>query len=311
MWSYVAYGLYIESAFPLPELVPATDAPAQGTVRMGTPDLLSFPPSDLADGNDTRTDEIRLTYPGVGSFLVRDGCQIVVERSDGVPDEVVRLFLLGPALGVLLRQRGYLTLHASAVAIQGQAVVFLGHKGCGKSTMAAALHARGHAVVADDIVAVRMEQERAVVYPGFPRLKLWPEALSALGEDAQTLSRLHPEWEKRSRPVVDSFYRRPLSLGRLYVLADGNEPVVESPTPQSCLMELVRHAYAPGSLQTTDIAAVHLRQCGELVNRIPVRRLRRPRSLAGLPSLACLVEEDVAARQNGAQAAAKERYRTG
>ena len=48
-------------------------------------------------------------------------------------------YLLGPVMGVLLRHRGVICLHASAVAINGRAVAFVGPPGAGKSTMAAAL----------------------------------------------------------------------------------------------------------------------------------------------------------------------------
>jgi hypothetical protein len=196
-------------------------------------------------------------------------------------------------LGVLLQQHGYLTLHASAVAIGAQAIAFLGHRGEGKSTIAAALHARGHAIVADDIVAVELDAGKASVYPGFPRLKLWPDALSSLGEDAQTLSRLRPELEKRCRPAPHGFHRAPLPIGRLYVLADGATPSIEALGPQEGIVELLRHSYGIQALHAAGGAAAHLRQCSALAACTEVRRLQRPRSLAGLPTLASVVEDDL------------------
>ena len=38
----------------------------------------------------------------------------------------------------------------------------------------------------------------------------------------------------------------------------------------------------------------HLRQCGRVVTHVPVRRLRRPRSLAALAEVAALIERDLA-----------------
>jgi len=42
--------------------------------------------------------------------------------------------------------------------VNGNAVVFLGNKGYGKSTMAATLYARGHSFLADDLVLIVRDQ---------------------------------------------------------------------------------------------------------------------------------------------------------
>ena len=53
-----------------------------------------------------------------------------------------RCIPLGPVFAFVLRLRGAVTFHASAVRI-GDAVAFLGPQGAGKSTTAAALALRG------------------------------------------------------------------------------------------------------------------------------------------------------------------------
>ncbi len=54
-------------------------------------------------------------------------------------NEDVATYLLGPVMGFVLRRRGVLALHASAVCIGGQAVALCGESQAGKSTIAAAL----------------------------------------------------------------------------------------------------------------------------------------------------------------------------
>jgi serine kinase of HPr protein (carbohydrate metabolism regulator) len=66
---------------------------------------------------------------------------------------------------VLLQQRGRLVLHASAVTVDLGVVAFMGGPGWGKSTMAAAMYARGHSIVADDVTAVRADKAHPVVHP--------------------------------------------------------------------------------------------------------------------------------------------------
>ncbi|MBK9713270.1 MAG: serine kinase [Kouleothrix sp.] len=232
------------------------------------------------------------SWRGVGSLLVRGGREIVVDPACGVEERVLRLFLLGGALGLLLHQRGLLTLHASSVAVRGAAVVFLGESGEGKSTMAAAMHARGHAVVVDDVVAIDLSGAGApLVLPAFPQLKLWPEATSLLGDRPEALALLHPEMEKRARPARNGFLRQPLPLAAIYVLAEGPCPEIEPLRPQAAFAELLRFSYAVGLLGSTASTPAHFRQCVELAGRAPIFRLRRQRSLLALPKIAQLVEQ--------------------
>jgi hypothetical protein len=185
-------------------------------------------------------------------------------------------------------------LHASAVAVGDRTVGFLSHSGGGKSTLAAAMHRRDHRLVADDVVALDASAVgQTMVYPGFPQLKLWPEAVEALGEALETLPHIRPGIEKRARRITHGFARGPLPLKRLYVLAEAKANRVELLPPQEAIVELIRHSYCARLLQSIGREA-HFRQCATVVNQIGVRRLNVNRSLAKLPELAQLVEDDLA-----------------
>ena len=119
-----------------------------------------------------------------------------MDAGDGVSEEVLRLSILGPAMALVLHQRGTFVLHASCVAIAGRAVAFLGQHAAGKSTIAALLHARGHELVSDDVAAVEFAGEEVWAIPSFPQTKLWSDAARALGMSPETMPQLHPEHEK-------------------------------------------------------------------------------------------------------------------
>src|SRR3989441_9254395 len=141
----------------------------------------------LALGNGVRATagEARVALPGVGRFLVREGREIVVEPSPKVTEAALRAFLLGPVLAVALHQRGRLVHHASAVALDGGAVAFLGGSGRGKSTLAGTLYRRGHRLIADDVLVVSDAADGPCAWPGIPQLKLWPDTAAALGDRSE------------------------------------------------------------------------------------------------------------------------------
>lgn len=64
--------------------------------------------------------------------------------------------------------RGLEALHASAVAIDGEAVAFVGRSGAGKTSVAAALSRRGAAFLADDVLALERRGERLLGHSGPP-----------------------------------------------------------------------------------------------------------------------------------------------
>lgn len=83
-------------------------------------------------------------------FLVEGGRTIDYAAPPNTDPLDLRFFLLGTPWLALAAQRGLLPLHASAVAQGADVFAFSGPPGVGKSTLAAALSANGHALFGDD-----------------------------------------------------------------------------------------------------------------------------------------------------------------
>jgi HPr Serine kinase C-terminal domain len=288
-----AYGLRIDSALPLPEL-PESEGEADVVVRLGRLDDREL--NRRTDGGTDFTaseNDFCFRWEGIGTFSISAGSEIVVDPAPAVHDGLLREFLLGPVLAVVLQQRGLLVLHGSTVEIDGAAVVFLGGPGWGKSTLAAALHARGHGLVADDVTAVGFDADGPVVRPAYPQLRLWPDSVRAVGDDPAALPRLRPELEKRARPVAANLSATRLPLRQIYVLRKNGAMGAKPLPPQDAVIELVRHTYAVGFLADDEVRAAHLRQCGEACAHARTRRLTTSSSLQDLSALADLVERDI------------------
>jgi HPr Serine kinase C-terminal domain len=304
VYIYSAYNLSIHSAMPLPELTPLAGAEADVIIHT---DKLRRPASARVSPEGSfhfAGKEAHLYWDSVGTFLVRNGNEIIVDPLPGADEQLVRLPLLGSVLSVLLHQRGELVLHASAVTVDGEAVVFMGAKGQGKSTTAAALYAQGHCLIADDTVAISLDdQGRLIVKPGFPQLKLWPEAAwSSLGDEPDNLPRIASGCDKRFRRVSERFSERPVPLSCVYALSAGSTLEIKRATPQEALLRIIANSYAArfGKQLLHGAEAVsHLNQCADLAYRIPIYCLNRPDSLGLLSAVVELVEE-----QSGCQSLA-------
>lgn len=292
--AYAVYGLSLRSVLPLPAAVSQGGA-MEVEVKRAT---LTREAGDLRARGfqaQARDGEAHLLIPGAGTIVVRAGREILVDPEPRADERIVQLAVLGPAFAALLQQRGILVLHGSAVEMAGAAAVFVGGCGAGKSTMAAALHARGHRLIADDTVAVRTEGDDPVVLPAYPQLKLWPDAVVALGGDPARWPRIDPLYAKRARETRDGFCSRTaVPFRHLYVLRTGRPMATRPLGPAEAFLELVRHSYGVqwlhGASSVRDFAA-RMR----LVRRTRIVRLRRPPALEHLHDVARLVEEDVGA----------------
>jgi hypothetical protein len=295
MYSYRAYGLTIRSALPLPELIVAEGEP-DVVIRFGK--LGHQQPEANRATSELRVvgRDICLAWDDVGAFLVRDGREIIIEPISGVEERVVRLFILGTTLAMLLYQRGLTVFHASAVAIGNEVVAFAGVKGAGKSTFAAALHAAGYELVADDIVAIDASQGHSMVLPGFPQLKLWPDSINLLGSAPELLPRLRPELEKRSYAVSSRFSQKPLPLRHFCIIDGGSALHLEPLQPHEALTALMPHWYGSrfGMERLRSLGpADFFRQCVGVANSATIYRLKRPRSMSSLADIGRLITKNL------------------
>jgi hypothetical protein len=294
---FLAYGLTIQSEIGFPGLPGSARDPLvtirRARVEKPACDANARRACALSEGG------LRIYWRGVGTFHIRHGNEILIEPEPGVEEALVRLFLIGPALGILLHQRGVLVLHASVVSIGGHVVGFMGEKGWGKSTTAAALNAKGHALVADDILAIIFGTDGTpMVQPGPPHFKLWPEAAAAsFGDDPNQLKPLHSQVEKRERPANTRFMKEPLPLRQLYVLDRGTRLESIPMAPTAALLACVRHNYLANIVKVLGGQDKNFLQCAQLVRRVSVSSLKRPKDLGALEEIAQLVEQDVADNQ--------------
>ncbi|NLT62100.1 MAG: hypothetical protein GXX88_15735 [Candidatus Hydrogenedentes bacterium] len=297
---YTAYGVALDSEVDLPEL--RTRPYVEGSEPDLSIRLCAVPPLPNEDGrafiHSEMEGELRFFSRAEGRFVYRAGREILLDPVPEMAPSALRLYILGAGLNIALFQRGLWVFHASVVCIEGKAVAFLGHPHAGKTTMAATLHRRGHTLLSDDVLAIRMTEDGPLALPGFPRFKLWPDSAEALGVEAETLPRIKEDMDKRSCAVARRFREEPAPLVRMYTLGEGPAPEIALLNPRQAHLELIPYwdlsKFGAAFLQGRRLGTCFL-QCGELARRVPVSMLTRTTDLADLPRLADLVENDAVA----------------
>lgn len=236
----------------------------------------------------------------VMDFHVFDDRIVCHLRDDG-HRFLVEIALFGMVFSLWLERRGTPTLHSSVATVGGSAVGFLGVKGGGKTSTLAAMLVRGHALLADDLLALRVLQVDIMAERGFPSLRLWPAQAARFVDDWERLPFVRPDTTKVRATVGDGhhvgrFAEHAAPLRRLY-LPERSETVerisLERLRPDLAVMALLRHSFLPHEVQRFGWQPRRLTVLADLAGRVPVLRLRYPSGFDRLPALVERIEADL------------------
>jgi hypothetical protein len=302
LYHYQAYGLRIQSELTLPELVaiaaPDPHPEPQPDVVIA---LQSLPESPLRGNSAPHSYQLTpeglyLYWRSVGMFRVNSHT-IWVDPDPNADEAGLRLFILGAAFGGVLHQRNLFVLHACAASIEGKALVAMGNKGWGKSTLLATLANRGHGVLSDDVVAVDLSNpQQPLVLPACPQIKLWPDAVDVVCDRPGLATPVTPSSQKKQLLWRDRFQNQAIPLAHVLVLGEGEAIQITALSTQEAIRSLLAHTYVTrfqDELLRGDVATHHLGQLTQLINSTPVYRLMRPANLALLDAVAIALEAHI------------------
>jgi len=242
---------------------------------------------------------LRITYvDGTEFWLDRELATLWAHWPENCSLADTLTYLLGPVLGLVLRLRGIVCLHASAVSIDDRSAVFVGAEGSGKSTTAAAFAREGFAVLSDDIVALVDRGDEFQVLPAYPRVNLWSDSVKLLYGSPDALPPVSAGWDKRCLALGEAggprFEERHLRLGTIYIFdeisGDATENI-EDISQKSALMMLVGNTYATNFLDAKQ-RAEEFAALSRLVAAVRVRRINPRRNVTAVNELCELIRQD-------------------
>lgn len=266
---YRVCGLNIASCVELPGAAAADPSPDSPDIvlRFGAvPEHL--PQATVRGPNwEVAPGEVLLRLPMLARFLMKGGREVRLDPLPGRGPEDFAVFIMGPVMGALLHQRGLTVLHASAVDVDSEVVLFCGPSASGKSVLVAALASAGYPLVSDDLCLIGDEHGRPTVIPDGRRLKLWGDAIRelSLGESKRAAVRAGIEkyWVD---PPAQSF-KSQLPLRSIYFLRPAWLPGTTgiAPLPMLDTMALVRaNAYRRRLIRALGLEQPWLERCASI-----------------------------------------------
>lgn len=350
MLFYQAYGLNIASELEFPELIAGGKGEDVCIVKGKITHPKLEPTSIKRQGIEAlfcgNKQEAYLQWPGVVTILAVGGTRLTVQpdckgnppvvapnRSNptavapvgegAVDRQLLNLYILSEALGLILYQKGLFLLHASAVKIGEEVTVFVGIPGAGKSTTVAAFAKKGHQVLADDMVAISLDSHpQPVILPAFPQIKIWPSAVDGIGCDPSSLSPLFPGSRKQVIQQRENFPLTPLSVNRIFLLETvsagagspenlmaqqrvainpppednvrlSSELKIAKMEPREAFLMLTRFFPCPSAILKGAALQHHFQQCANLLSRVELWKWQRPQNFKMLNTFVAAIEQGI------------------
>jgi hypothetical protein len=241
---------------------------------------------------------IHLRWPGLFEFLVSAyGNRIGWRTLDGTSPESLQDYLLGQVLSFAMLVRGVEPLHATAVAVGGGAVAFLGDSGYGKSTLGASFVRENYPLLTDDVLVLERSGQQMLAHPGMPRIKLVPQMCGSMfqGREGAPMNRFTHKTIFALNAQEHQMSAIPLRA--LYVLSPPRKRTskltLRRMSERKALLSVLKNTFNDVLLNPMRLKR-QFEFAAAVATHVPVKALSYPRKLSAMPAVLQAVLSDLA-----------------
>lgn len=278
---YKIYDLIVSSEIRLNELVEVKDTAIEPNITIEVEELPLELQEKISRGIkiEEMSNNVWYTIPNVATFQVSNGRSIKVFPYEGSLENSINTYILGTSMGMLMIQRNELAIHGTGISFGEEGIIVCGDRGAGKSTLATAFRSKGFKLLADDVSVLRKADKDYSITPAFPQQKLCRDTLKEFGLNEENYNLINIDRIKYAVPLKEEFEDVPKVLSGIFILAVGEEDssvsmekVIGCEKINIIMNNIFRVQYA----QNVGIKSSYFKSILEIVEKIPVYRLKRP-----------------------------------
>lgn len=281
---YKVYGLNIESQILVPELTVLDDK-----IEKNIDVKIYY--KTLPDDIKQKVDEGKKAFyngkyvwfhiNNVGTYLIQNGDTVTIELCENPDLNILKVYILGSVLGIILLQRNTVAIHGGSIVINNKGCIFTGDKGAGKSTLTTALRQRGYDFVSDDVGAIELS-DIPMINPGFGYQKLCEDAMTKLGYDSSKFTPFRSDMNiKYIVPALDNFVKEKVPFKALFEIEQGDTQKVEvvEVTGNEKLQKIIKNVFRIEVLMYSGgVPADYFKKCIEIAKHIKFYKITRPKN---------------------------------
>lgn len=235
---FKAFGLVIEAPIFVKGLIQLQVPPSKIDINISFGTIIDKPIMESTLVNrqglqatcgvyDELFQDVIMNWDGQMIFRLSNGNKMIIDTKSRDID-FLSLFIISEPLGILMYQRGTITLHASAVTLpSGKGIVFMGEPGMGKSTTTAALVKKGCNIISDDLVVITIINGISYLIPSFPQIKIWKKSVDGLEYNYNEIENIVEGANKFSFFNPNQFSEELVPMGKIFILNNEENNILE------------------------------------------------------------------------------------
>ena len=293
---YRVYGLNIESKIEVPEFE-VIDSNSDIDVKLYFGVVNEKIINLITQGHRAKYEKQDMWFyiEDVAIFHIYNGDTVVIEPMGDKNNKMIKLYIMGSVMGMILLQRNMVAIHGGGIVIDGKGCIFTGQKGAGKSTITTALRKKGYKFIADDVCSINIGETNTINY-GFGYQKLCEDAMEKLGYSLDEYEPFRGDLNvnKYIVPAFDEFTKEELPLEAVFelVVGDVDEVVIEEVLGANKVNKLIENVFRIEMLRYSGgIEPVYFKKCLDIVKSTKIYKITRPKDVFSVDKQISLVED--------------------
>lgn len=297
---YRVYGLNLESEVYIPEFTVIKNPSKENidtTIKYKS--VSKEIKENIKNGkkNSFTYNDMWFNVDNVAIYHIYNGDKVEIELYDNSDPYIVKIYILGAVLGLVLLQKNMIAIHGGAVLINDKGCVFTGDKGAGKSTLTTALRQKGYGFIADDVASINLDEE-AKIHPGFGYQKICEDTMDKLGYNPIDFVPFNAgENTKYIVPALDKFIDYEVSFKALFEITvdDIDDVKIEELSGSKKLDNIIKNIFNVSVLGNAGgIPPIIFNKCIDIARNIKCYKIVRPRDKFTVDDQINLIEEVLA-----------------